>query len=108
MTDQPKAFDLPAVEFRCEAATKGPWITQLGDGQYEEIWCDDSGNVVAIVEEVHTHSSEFIAHAHTDLPAACALVREMVELLQQAGMEEDDGPWWSRRNAVLAKVKTEA
>ena len=44
-------------------------------------------------------------HRPTD---ACEVIREMVELLQQAGMEEDDGPWWSRRNAVLAKVKTEA
>jgi hypothetical protein len=71
------------VDARTNAATDGPWERQSGPFDYV------TNGHVSIGREHTTPDAEFIAHARTDLPAATAALRAVLDLLDQVEGEDE-------------------
>lgn len=71
---------------RCEAATKGPWLTVAGwVGAAYRQFLSIAGIADGIrnLHQLRDDDIQFIAHARTDLPAALRTIAEQAEKLAE-------------------------
>lgn len=90
--------DIDEIEARTEKATEGPWVRwstegQSKSGRYLTSVCYHEGDYMSakhecVAETMHKteegseQDAQFIAHARTDIPALCAYVRELEEIVR--------------------------
>ncbi len=93
-------FDLKAIKARAEAATPGPWVSELEDDSdgspFGHRWTyirgvsqpGPDGQVIFRYDDDYgtdqRSDSEFIAHARTDVPALVAAVERLRAELDRA------------------------
>ena len=75
MPTPPDPLDLDAIQKRCDAATKGPWI-EGQDGIYGPGGDYENSGLLAVVCKGRGNTT-FIAHARTDIPALLQRLREV-------------------------------
>lgn len=77
--------DLNAIQARADKATKGPW--NADDGSYNVY---DAEAYMVCADLADGDTSEFIAHARTDVPALLALVRDQAAKLGRVEAQLDE------------------
>ncbi len=90
-------LDLPAIEAREKAATKGPWTVVGSSGAGDDclLWVvDPTGQSVTpsgIDSQMESDTLDFIAHARSDIPALIEEVKRLREALGSTMVMGKDG-----------------
>lgn len=93
MSDLPSPEALVEMKERCARATPGPWQTRFLYRLFQNAR-ERPGTLLFASDETHDWpDSDFIAAARTDLPAALALIGELLDALHAARAAADSAGW---------------